>query len=202
MDKEVVQARGRSCLHGSWPPGCCHMEDCSLSCMTRSIVALAESKMENFQACGKSVLEVSSCLDWWLVAIWGFSSSTKPNNMVKLHLLFITRGRVVEFLAQTSRVMWLSCMLRCRDVAPGSLGTWLMRTEWRLGTAPFIRPWSCSLPRSYLRSQRKPSKMCTRQPLTRPPPFTGSEHQPPSQEITEVPLIHLVLEISFTVRGS
>ena len=59
---------------------------CSLSYITTTNVTLAAGEMEDFEICDGTVMEVASCLDWWMVAVQGLAYFTEINDMMKVHL--------------------------------------------------------------------------------------------------------------------
>ena len=56
-----------------------------LSLVARTDVTPMTSETEDFEASSKSMLEVMSWLDWWLITIQGLVNYIKFNNMVKVH---------------------------------------------------------------------------------------------------------------------
>ena len=68
------------------------LEGWNLSSIARVNVVQVFSKMEDMEESNRIVKEVTSWFNWWLVAMQGLANSTKPEDVVKVHCLFIAGG--------------------------------------------------------------------------------------------------------------
>ena len=90
----------------------------SMSMMVRTDVTLAASEMEDFKA-SSSNSTASHFLDGLVAGTGPGLVNSKPNNHAICALsIRLTRGRVVEYMTNTSTVTWMNCVLKYWDVIP------------------------------------------------------------------------------------
>ena len=57
--------------------------------VARADIMLVSYEIEEFEAAFKSLIEMPSWHDWWMVTVVGLAISSQPEDVTKVHCLFM-----------------------------------------------------------------------------------------------------------------
>ena len=82
--------------------------------LSKTNVVLSSSEVEDFEAAARSVVEVTSWMDWWMFAAKSMALRGSEDTKMLMRL-FVADACCQLLVANTVSTLWMNLILKCQD---------------------------------------------------------------------------------------
>ena len=109
--------------------------------LNKTDMVFSSSKVEDLKAAERTLLKVTSWIDWWFYA--AKSLAMQDIRRAKVELFFVAGARTILLVAKTASTIWENTLLKCCDALLGKMkGNISLNPSWNFAKLLYKLEWA------------------------------------------------------------